>query len=198
MIFAVRFSYTLGTYLFCIFFCCLFPNLMHAMGFEPMRLSPAELKSAPLDHSGTRALPLSRPEYLFYLFYFIYLIPPRGIEPRSTGWKPGIITIRPRRKLFKLPPGFEPGPTGSKPVVITTRLRELIYMCSRPGSNRRPQAHKTCALTNWATRASPFSWICWEHFFAYFIAVCSPFIGLARINFPYCYIFSHSIFLSYL
>jgi hypothetical protein len=28
---------------------------MHGVGFEPTRLSPADLKSAPLDHSGIRA-----------------------------------------------------------------------------------------------------------------------------------------------
>ncbi len=35
---------------------------MHPVGFEPTHLSIAELKSAPLDHSGTNALQLSEME----------------------------------------------------------------------------------------------------------------------------------------
>ena len=35
---------------------------MHPVGFEPTHLSIAELKSAPLDHSGTNALQISQKE----------------------------------------------------------------------------------------------------------------------------------------
>ena len=38
---------------------------MHPVGFEPTHLSIAELKSAPLDHSGTNA---------FYIFSFVFLL----------------------------------------------------------------------------------------------------------------------------
>ena len=37
---------------------------MHPVGFEPTHLSIAELKSAPLDHSGTNAI-------CFFYFFFI-------------------------------------------------------------------------------------------------------------------------------
>lgn len=33
---------------------------MHPVGFEPTHLTIAELKSAPLDHSGTNALQISQ------------------------------------------------------------------------------------------------------------------------------------------
>ena len=34
-------------------------SLMHGVGFEPTRLSPSDLKSDPLDHSGIRAIIIS-------------------------------------------------------------------------------------------------------------------------------------------
>ena len=41
---------------------------MHPVGFEPTHLSIAELKSAPLDHSGTNALHTLRNKDLHNLY----------------------------------------------------------------------------------------------------------------------------------
>ena len=39
---------------------------MHGVGFEPTRLSPADLKSAPLDHSGIHALNFSSQQLFIF------------------------------------------------------------------------------------------------------------------------------------
>ena len=60
----------------------LFFYKMHPVGFEPTHLSIAELKSAPLDHSGTNAFYyyyfiiypnlFFRPTYLLFIYTYIY------------------------------------------------------------------------------------------------------------------------------
>ena len=58
----------------------LFPffNKMHPVGFEPTHLSIAELKSAPLDHSGTNAFYYITfflvPLHFLFLYMFSFLL----------------------------------------------------------------------------------------------------------------------------
>ena len=64
---------------------------MHPVGFEPTHLSIAELKSAPLDHSGTNAsYPYVSPFYPLILLSFppLSLLPhPSFISPQKLEWR---------------------------------------------------------------------------------------------------------------
>ena len=80
---------------------------MHPVGFEPTHLSIAELKSAPLDHSGTNALQYIYIRItqifvmfiimlLFILFFFLLkktLMEMRGIDPLAPRMRSECSTI---------------------------------------------------------------------------------------------------------
>ena len=60
LLYTIPNSIILCPHLYCVFI------TMHPVGFEPTHLSIAELKSAPLDHSGTNA------SYVLFFYFFCF------------------------------------------------------------------------------------------------------------------------------
>ena len=65
-------------------------------------------------------------------------------------------------------PGLKSGSLDHSDIRACDSLMTYLGRCSSAGSNRRPSAHKTDALTNWATRTYPLHMIIHAILFIWF------------------------------